>query len=392
MWFHAASVGEIQAVVAILSAMQDMGIEADIVITTVTKQGLLAAKRQCMNQAYCLFAPIDLPWVIERFIRKLKPCLYICLETELWPNILRLAKVHQINTLLLNGRLSKKSFRKYRLIKPFVGQVLACFNAASVIQSVDLERYQALGFDKQKIHIYGNAKYDLPLKKIALNTLSNQILSDAAIREYTRIYYQETLDLAEDQPLLLAGSTHAGEEAILLSVYESLLPKISNLVILLAPRHLDRLDQLKVDLQRGGIEFQTFSQVLQGGRTTQVLILDSMGELAKLYAVATYVFCGGSLTPRGGHNIMEPAIWGKCPFYGPDMHDFTDARDMLEEANAGFTVHDGQELSNKIEYFHLHQEEFKQAAKRALAVSSQQQGSAHKQAMLVSQLLSVSAQ
>jgi len=389
VWFHAASVGEVQAVVAILSAMQDMGIKADIVITTVTKQGLLAAKRQCMNQAYCLFAPLDLPWVIERFIRKLDPSLYVCLETELWPNMLRLAKRHRINTLLLNGRLSKKSLRKYLWGKPFVRQILACFDAAAVIHSLDRERYLALGFDQDKIDVHGNAKYDLPLSKVANSTLTGEILSDASLRESTRIHYHEALDLVPNQPLLVAGSTHAGEEAILISVFENLLPKIPNLVLLLAPRHLDRLDQIKNDLRRKQIGFQTFSQVLQGQRNTQVIILDRMGELAKLYAVATYVFCGGSLTPQGGHNIMEPAIWGKSPFYGPNMQDFRDARDLLEEAKAGFTVHDGQELSDRIWYFHCHQEEFQQAAHRALTVSSQQQGSAHKQAMLVSRLLTV---
>lgn len=391
VWFHAASVGEVQAVVAILAAMQDMGIKADIVITTVTKQGLLAAKRQCMDQAYCLFAPIDLPWVVERFIRRLDPSLYVCLETELWPNMLRLAKGHQIKTLLLNGRLSKKSLRKYLWGKPFVRQILACFDAAAVIHSLDLERYLALGFDHHKIDVYGNAKYDLPLNKIAGSAPTKEILSDASIRESTRVHYRAALDLAPDQPLLLAGSTHAGEEAILISVLESLLPKIPNLVLLLAPRHLDRLDQVKTALQRKQIKFQTFSQALHGQRNTQVIVLDRMGELAKLYAVATYVFCGGSLTPQGGHNIMEPAIWGKSPFYGPNMQDFRDARELLEEANAGFTVHDGQELSAKIWYLHRHQEEFQQAANRALAVSSQQQGSAHKQAMLVSRLLNSSA-
>lgn len=387
LWLHAASVGEVQAAMALITALQHKEIQADIIITTVTEQGLLAAKRQCKDMALCLFAPIDLPWVIERFIRILKPSVYICLETELWPNILRLAKVHGIKTLLLNGRLSESSFQKYKKVKTFMGQVLGCFDSASVVQAIDRDRYIALGFDPKKIEVHGNVKYDLRIETLTAHDYHWSNLSGIALREAVSRHYQEVLVLRQNQPVFLAGSTHSGEDAIMLAAYKVLTATIDNLVLIIAPRHLDRLNQIKTDLQRKGFAFQTFSQVTEGKRTAQIILVDRMGELAKLYVVATYVFCGGSLAPRGGHNIMEPALWGKSPFYGPHMNDFSDARTLLESAEAGFTINNEQELIDKIWYFHHHQDEYQQAGQRALTIASAQQGSALKQAEMISHAL-----
>lgn len=387
LWFHAASVGEVQAVMAIMSALQQKDVRADIIITTVTEQGWIAAKRQVKDAALCLLAPIDLPWIVTRFIKKLQPSVYVCLETELWPNMLRLAKARGVKTLLLNGRLSENSFHKYKKIRSFIGQVLTCFDAASVIQTVDRNRYVELGLDPKKIEVHGNAKYDLRIVPLAVHDTSNHKQSDIALREAVAKHYRLALMLNQSIPVLLAGSTHSGEEEMMLVAYETLATIIPDLVLIIAPRHLDRLDQIKAAWQRKELAFQTFSQVLIGPRTAQIILVDSMGELAKLYAVATYVFCGGSLVPRGGHNIIEPAILGKSPFYGPHMSDFTDARTLLESVNAGFTIHNVQELIDKICYFHHHPDKYQQAAQRTLTIASAQQGSALRQAELICQAL-----
>ena len=383
LWFHASSVGEVQAAIALISVIHLLKIPADIIISTVTEQGLLAARRQCKDTAYCLFAPIDLPWVVERFLRKLQPSVYICLETELWPTMLRLAQTHGVKTLLLNGRLSERSFQKYKKICTFMGQILSYFDSAAVIQAIDRERYMALGFEPAKIKVLGNAKYDLRIETLVAHDESYPKHSDQALREAITRHYQEVLALGQGRPVLLAGSTHSGEEAIMLTIHATLVPIIPDLILIIAPRHLDRLDQIKMDWQRKGVAFQTFSQVLDSQRTTRVILVDRMGELAKLYAVATYVFCGGSLVPRGGHNIMEAAIWGKPPFYGPHMIDFMDARTLLESVEAGFIIDNSQELIDKIRYFHHHPDEYQQAVHRTLAIASAQQGSAIKQAEMI---------
>jgi 3-deoxy-D-manno-octulosonic-acid transferase len=387
LWFHAASVGEVQAAKALISALQQIEVQADIIVTTVTEQGLSAAKRQLIHTSYCLYAPIDLPWVIERFVEKLRPSIYICLETELWPNMLRVARARGVKTLLLNGRLSERAFRRYQYFTGFMGQVVRCFNSASVIQDIDRERYLALGFDPKNIEVHGNAKYDLHLESLFERQNYPPRLTGFTLKESAARHYQELLGLDRDQQVLLAGSTHTGEEAIILDAYESLVFTIPDLVLLIAPRHLDRLDQIKTDLLRKGIPVQTFSQVLAGQPTARIIVVDRMGELAKLYAVATYVFCGGSLVPRGGHNIMEPAIWGIPPLYGPHMNDFSDACTLLESAQAGYPVQNKQELVDKIIFFHHHQNEYQQASQRALTILSAQQGAAVKQAEIIRRAL-----
>lgn len=382
IWLHAASVGEVQAAMAIISALKQTNAQADIIITTVTEQGWLAATRQANGTALCLLAPIDLPWVVTRFIRNLQPSVYVCLETELWPNMLRLAKAYGVPTILLNGRLSERAFLKYKKIMPLMNQVLQCFDAASVIQFIDRDRYIALGLDPEKIVVHGNAKYDLRIEPFSAPYSVEHNQSETPSEAVGR-HYRNALALDQNMPVLLAGSTHSGEEDMMLDAYETLVAKIPNLVLIIAPRHLERLEQIKATWQRKKLLFQTFSQVLASQRTAKILLIDSMGELAKLYAVATYVFCGGSLLPHGGHNIIEPAILGKSPFYGPYMSDFTDARTLLENTNAGFTIHNVQELIDKICYFHHHPEEYLQTAQRALAVASAQQGSAIRQALLI---------
>lgn len=387
LWFHAASVGEVQVAKALITALQGMEVPADIIITTVTEQGLRAANRELGATALCLYAPIDLPWVVERFLGTLRPTVYICLETELWPTILHQIKAHGIPALLLNGRLSLNSCRRYHKVATFMKQVVNCFTAASVIRDHDRERFVALGLQPDKIAVHGNAKFDLPLESLFHHHDSLSGLSGEALRIAAVTHYQRLLGLTEGQPVLIAGSTHSGEEALLLTAYQALLPTIPDLVLIVAPRHLDRLQQLKAEWHSLGIAFQSLSQVLSSGRTARLIVIDRMGELARLYAVATYVFCGGSLVPRGGHNIMEAAMWGKPPIYGPHMFDFMDARTLLEEHQAGYAVSDVHALITTIVEFHRHPDTYQQAAQRALAIAMAQQGAASKQAEMIRQAL-----
>ncbi len=369
IWFHAASVGEVQAAKALIDELDKRNIDADFIISTVTEQGQLAVKRQFGSRVVCLYAPVDLPWIINRFIKLIKPTVYVCLETELWPNILHQLNIRGITTLLLNGRLSARSCRHYQFIAAFMSRVMNSISAAAVISRQDMERYTALGLEQEKIIVSGNAKYDLETAPVHGTGESARKLPELHPRP--------------GQIILVAGSTHNGEEETLINVHQHLRLKLPGLLTIIAPRHLERLPALEGFLNQRRLKFQKFSNLSAGVRTADIILLDYMGVLTRLYAKADFIFCGGSLTAKGGHNIMEAAVQGRPPFFGPHMDDFADAAALLIEKRAGFQIASGAELEERILYFTSHKHEYHKYCQAALQTAKAQQGAARRQVDLL---------
>lgn len=381
IWFHAASVGEVQAAKALINEVEKRDIRADLIISTMTEQGYLVASSQLGSKALCIYAPIDLPWIADRFIQTLRPSLYVCLETELWPNILNRLNKCGIQALLLNGRMTERSFQRYRKVHGFMGQILQCFSQISTIQPSDAEKYIALGAQPQKVMVNGNAKYDLPLAR-AQDSLY-RTAPDAAPGN-NKSQSDLLPGVSPEQPLLVAGSTHTGEEEMLAAAYQLVKQQIPGIVFVIAPRHLQRLEAIEQLLTSLDLRHQRLSQ-LSGElpKKLDIILVDCMGELIRLYQLATYVFCGGSLIDRGGHNIMEAAACGKTPIYGPYMSDFQDARTMLEAQDAGCPVSSVTELAEKILFFANHPDRLKEYGERALAVATAQAGAATLQTQII---------
>ncbi|MCF6290331.1 MAG: 3-deoxy-D-manno-octulosonic acid transferase [Desulfobacterales bacterium] len=374
IWLHAASVGEVQPARALIMELEKMFPDAAFILSVMTAQGMAVARRQLGNRVRCIYAPLDLPGIVGRVAARIRPDVYICLETELWPNILRRLRRNGTRLLLLNGRLSQRSFRRYQRVGRFMKQVLANFSAIAVISDQDGQRFIDLGAEPGRVTVAGNAKYDL-----ATTTFSPA----------TAAVYRSRLGIGEGTPLLVAGSTHTGEEEMLLPVYRDLKKdaRLRDLVLVLAPRHLRRLPEIEMLLRERGIAFEKLSWIEEHGRSRDVVLVDGVGDLAGLYSVATYVFCGGSLVERGGHNIMEAAVYGKPVFYGPHMNDFADAVQLLESVRAGLPIREAREMTAAIIRFLDHQEEYRAAGVRAGEIAMAQQGSARRQAMLVKELL-----
>lgn len=371
IWLHAASVGEVQVARALITQIKQQLPEASVVVSTVTQQGFSVASSQLPSDVSCFFAPLDLCCIVNRAISTIRPTMYICLETELWPNIIRQSYENGITLLLLNGRISERSYAGYRKIKGFMERILSCFTKIAVIRADDAKRFRALGANPTRIRILGNAKYDLTTSQMTSSTGSE---------------LRRSLGL-DNQPVLVTGSTHSGEEAMLLEVARSVQQRLPDLVWIVAPRHLQRLDEIETLFKEKGLHWERLSRIRERGRTAPVILVDAMGELAELYAVATYVFCGGSLVERGGHNILEPVAWGKPVFYGPSMKDFLDAKELLEATGAGFPVATPRDLATKLLYFIDRPEEYALAERRALRVSDQQQDSARQQVALIREVL-----
>jgi 3-deoxy-D-manno-octulosonic-acid transferase len=374
IWLHGASVGEVLLARTLIKELAESFPDAFFILSTVTEQGMEVARNQLGDNVLCIYAPLDLAGIVGRVINKIKPSIYICLETELWPALLLKTRKSGIKLVLLNGRMTERSFSRYQKARSLMADVLSCFSMISVVQPGDAKRFIGLGAEPEKIRVIGNAKYDQQADSLAQETEDT---------------YRAWLNLKRNQPLFVAGSTHTGEEEMLLSVFQDLkmASGMQEMVWLVAPRHLHRLDEVEALLQDRNIAYERLSQIKSAARKTDVVLVDCMGDLAGLYSIASYIFCGGSLVDRGGHNIMEAAVFGRPVFYGPYMKDFQDAAELLESVGAGFPVSKPAELTESILYFMDHPEEYARAGKLAREIVFDQQGSARKQTQLVRDLL-----
>lgn len=374
IWLHGASVGEVLLARILIKELAKILPEADFVLSTMTEQGMEVARKQSGENIRCIYAPLDLVGIVGRSIQKIRPSLYICLETELWPAFLLEAKRSGVKLVLLNGRLSERSFQRYQLVRGFMTKILASFSMISVVRLTDAKRYISLGAEPGKVRVLGNAKYDQNMESLA---------------DESEEQYRTWLNLRPGQPLFVAGSTHSGEEELLLAVFQDLKKAtgMQDLIWVVAPRHLQRLGEVEGMLKQKQVPYERLSDVKVSERRTDTILVDSMGDLAGIYSIASYVFCGGSFVERGGHNIMEAAIMGKPAFYGPNMKDFSDAAELLETVGGGFPVSGPEALTESILYFMDHPEEYNTASIRAREIAATQQGAARKQALLVNEVL-----
>ncbi len=374
IWIHAASVGEVQAARALIPELHKVFPRAGVVVSTMTEQGQNRAKADLGQVATCIYAPLDLTPFVRQSLRAVRPDIYICLETELWPTFIRQAADMGTALFLLNARLSEKSFGRYECCKSLAKDILGRFAAIAAITAADGERFQALGAPAENITVLGNAKYDR---------------QDTMARPEAVARYRHFLGVASDQNVLVAGSTHAGEEEVLLDAFAALRNSYPDMLLVLAPRHLKRLENVEALLSNRGLSWQRWSAIKQDGRTAAIVLLDTMGELVDLYGAATLVFCGGSLVNKGGHNILEAAAWGRPVFHGPHMQDFADARAILEAAGAGFTVHSASELAAAALALLQQPEQYATVAARARQAVHDNQGAAAAMARLVKNRLAV---
>lgn len=369
LWLHASSVGEVQAALVLLDELTRSCTDLRILLTTTTEQGHRLAASRLGPRITCLMAPLDLPPAVGRALRAVRPDLYVCLETELWPVMLTRLRRAGVPMALVNGRLSERSCRRYRHIRSTMARLLNGFASLAVITEADGRRFVALGADALRIRVCGNLKYDMP----------------ADDPEATRRLSRARLGV-DDETVLVCGSTHEGEEEQLLTLYRRLAER-GPLVFVLAPRHLERVEAVSGLLGRAGIDCDRFSRVQAGGRTAPAVLVDTMGDLADLYAGGDVLFCGGSLVDRGGHNIIEAARWGRPVFFGPHMKDFRDAADMLIEAGGGFQVSDVDALATLVLALRNDPGRSARACACAAAAAASQRGAVRRQADMVRRLL-----
>ena len=348
LWIHASSVGEAKIAFRIIEGIKKEFSRYKLLISSMTPMGIQILKNLYPDKVV-IFAPLDLKTCIKRVINCFRIKALVLIETEIWPNLIRLVKQQQAVVVVLNGRISDKSFKKYKIFKLFLKKILSFVDIFAMQSKIHAERIISLGAERKKVKVTGNVKYDGILSKQTLELKTNI---------HTKDIYKEFC-LSEDDLIWVAGSIRAGEEKIIVSVYKQVLKKHPCLKLIIAPRHLERISYLENLLVQESFTFvkkstlhSAFSSLKVGGKFSpsciNIVILDTMGELMKVYTIATIVFVGGSLVKTGGHNILEPASLAKPVLFGPYMENFKEPALLLKEKNGGIEVKNEEDLEKNV--------------------------------------------
>ncbi len=334
IWVHAVSLGEVVAAAPLVKALHAQHPECRYIVTTVTETGREAVEQRLGGIAEHRYAPLDFSWAVAGMVRRLQPVLYVFVETELWPNLLWTLRKQGVPSVLVNGRLSSRSFRRQDLpgIRSFYRSVLQDLTLCLMQSERDRQRIVALGAEPSRAHVTGNIKFDQPLPDVRL---------DESLRQ--------SFGLDENEQLILAGSTHAGEEELLVSAYRHIVKTYPTTVLMLAPRHIERADRVEAVLREAGFAVQRRSRIQEKQSGPRVIILDTRGELSRAYRDAVVAFVGGTLVPVGGHNLLEPAVWGIPVMFGPYTDHCAEVAALLSEAGGGRRVMGVEDLVSSLE-------------------------------------------
>jgi 3-deoxy-D-manno-octulosonic-acid transferase len=344
IWFHAVSVGEVTQIEPVLNAVRKARPDAEIVVSTTTRTGLDVARKKFPTDVVCYF-PLDFSWAVKTAIRRIRPSAIVLVELEFWPNFIFAVQRFGIPLALINGRISEKSFRGYRRIRSLVRSMLGCFDLLAVQNKIYADRLLQLGAPTDRLIVTGSIKFD------GVQTDRRNAKTDEIRRSF---------GIADDEPVFIAGSTQFPEEEYALESWlamRALFPKVR---LVLVPRHKERFDEVARLVKSRALPLLRRSSVLTNADegadrshdeslplTAQhpVLLLDTMGELAACWGLADVAFVGGSLTNRGGQNMIEPVAYGAAVMFGPNTRNFRDVVELLLANNAATVVRDRDELT-----------------------------------------------
>jgi 3-deoxy-D-manno-octulosonic-acid transferase len=327
-WVHAVSVGEALAAATLLHGLRRTYPDLPLVVTTVTETGARIVRDRFAGLATHRFFPLDFPGPVRRVAAAIDPLFFVGMETEIWPNTLRTLAARGVPVMIANGRVSDRSFPGYRRVRRLMRPVLEYVRVFAMRSDEDARRIIALGAPPERVFVTGNLKHE-PLPDSA---------GLAAL-------WRRLLGLQERQPIWIAGSTHAGEEEVVLDAHRRVRATHPGLVLAIAPRRLERVDTVVRLAGARGLTAVRRSQLPRAGSTPDVIVVDTIGELAQMYTVAEVVFVGGSLVPHGGQNMLEAALRSKPTLYGPHTANFREAAALLVEVGAAAIVHDGPDLA-----------------------------------------------
>ena len=335
IWVHAVSVGEVLATRSLIADLRRLYPRLRIFLSTTTLAGQQLARRNVTDVDAVFYFPFDWSFSVRRTLNRVQPRLFVMIETEIWPNLLRECRRRQIATVLVNGRISYRSFPRYQLIRPFFRRVLADIDRFCVQGDEAARRLISLGADPARITITGSLKFD------ALEGIPTPGRGRERVLRFFRI--------SANRPVLVAGSTLKGEEEAVVRAFNRLRTAGSNPLLVMAARHPERFGEVERLCRQEGLSTVRRTELpIDAEPRADAVVLDTIGELAEVYQIATVVFVGGSLVRAGGHNILEPAVFGKPIVFGPHMENFAEIAETFLANDAAVQVRSDRELETAV--------------------------------------------
>ncbi|WP_288322413.1 tetraacyldisaccharide 4'-kinase [uncultured Selenomonas sp.] len=374
IWVHAASVGEIVATSPLVREFRKVFPDSPILVSVVTTGGYEMAHRIIKDADAIIYFPLDLPFLASRVVGRIRPRVFLPVETELWPNFLKKAKQLDVPVMMVNGRISDRSVKQYKYLFGMLREMIGTVKCFAMQSSIDADYIMRLGAPRELVTVTGNTKFDQAYTSVSADERAALI---------------EELGLSGASRIMIAGSTHRGEEELVLAAFKAVREKDPGVRLIIAPREVLRTMEVEHFCRKAGFTVTTRKELQKGSaaRGEDIVILDTVGELGRVYGLGDVIYIGGSLVPHGGHNILEPAAHGKAIIVGNQMFNFKDIHALFRNRNAVVTVASGEELTR--ETLRL----FGDAAERArleaetLAIINENKGASEKSARILVNML-----
>jgi 3-deoxy-D-manno-octulosonic-acid transferase len=338
IWIHAVSVGEALTVRALVADLRRRYPNLRMFLSTTTLAGQQVARRNVPDVDAVFYFPFDLSFIVRRTLRLVKPRLFIMMETEIWPNLLRQCKRIGVATVMVNGRISSRSYPRYKLVKPFFRRVLADVDRFCMQSDESARRLVDMGAEPGRVVVTGSLKFD-----------SMQVPGATTIEGRGQYRVLRYFRMSANRPVIVAGSTMGDEEEVVLQAFRRIRANVPNLLLVIAPRNPERFGGvLQLAKNQAFVTARRSDLPIDAEPRAEVVVLDTIGELAQVYQIATAVFVGGSLVENGGHNILEPAVFGKPIVFGSHMENFREIADAFVAHGAGIQVSSARGLEEAL--------------------------------------------
>ncbi|MCI6159520.1 MAG: tetraacyldisaccharide 4'-kinase [Selenomonadaceae bacterium] len=373
IWVHAASVGEIVATSPLIKEFRREFPRSPILVSVVTTSGYEMARRIIKDADAIIYFPLDLPWLAGHVLRRIHPRVFLPVETELWPNFLKTARALRIPVMMVNGRISDRSVKQYKHLHSILSDMIGTVKLFAMQSSIDADYIMRLGAEPKLVTVTGNTKFD-------------QTYTDVSPEEKQQIIRE--MGLEQNDGIFLAGSTHRGEEEFVLAAFSAVRKKHPHARLVIAPRELLRTQEVVHLCRKAGFTVACRTELQKRAPENEdIIILDTIGELGKVYSIGDVIYVGGSLVPHGGHNILEPAAHGKAIIVGHYMFNFKDTHALFKNRNACLTVNNGRELTREVVRLFDEPDERRRMEKETLAIVNENKGASRKSAVLLRKML-----